>query len=53
MYINSMDVIQILLMLGACWACFLWGRTNGIELTVGTLLHKQIITEEDLERMND
>lgn len=48
-----LDFTQILLMLGACYACYMWGRTGGIEDAIVTLLDKKIITEQDLEKLEE
>lgn len=48
-----LDVTQLLLLLGACLACYNWGKVNGIGGTIGVLLDKKIITEKDLERLAD
>lgn len=53
MDLSWIDFTQIILMLTACWACFAWGKYTGIHLCVEALLHKKIITEADLERLDD
>jgi hypothetical protein len=51
--LNWLDITQIVLLLAACYACFLWGKFNGIDAAVSLLLEKRIITETDLEKLND
>lgn len=53
MDLNWLDLTQIALMLLTCWACFTWGRSNGIELALEALIQKKIISERDLEKLND
>lgn len=48
-----LDFTQILLLLGACYACYKWGEFEGIQCTIGVLLNKKIIKESDLERLTD
>jgi hypothetical protein len=48
-----LDLVQIFLQLAACYACFQWGRVNGIGVTIEALLHKKIITEEDLDSLSE
>lgn len=51
--LDWLDLIQIFLLLAACWACFFWGKVIGIGDTIVTLLEKRIITEKDLDRLQD
>ena len=48
-----LDLTQIILLLAACWACFAWGRMSGISAAVNLLLEKKIITERDLEKLQE
>jgi len=46
-----LDIISIILQLGACFACFVWGKVSGIANLVNTLLEKKIIKESDLDKI--
>jgi hypothetical protein len=46
-----LDVIQIILLLLACYASFAWGKYTGISGTVEMFLDRKIITEADLEKL--
>jgi len=48
-----LDITQIFLQLAACYACYAWGKTVGIGSAIEALLHKKIITDEDLEKFDD
>ena len=48
-----LNITEIILLLGACYACFIWGKHSGIENVVNLFLEKKIITEKDLEKLND
>ena len=48
---NWLDVIQILLLVGACWACFNAGKIKGITEIIETMLYKRMITMEDLKKL--
>lgn len=48
-----LNLTEIILQLLSCWACFWWGKNNGIGLCIEALLHRKIITEKDLEKLND
>lgn len=48
-----LDITQIIFQLAACYACYIWGRSIGIGEAIGVLLHKKIITEKDLEKLDD
>jgi hypothetical protein len=48
-----MDVIQVALLLSACYASYVAGRVTGIETTVDLFIDKKIITEEQLKRAVD
>lgn len=48
-----LNLVEIALQLAACYACYLWGKTSGISLTVNLLLEKQIIKESDLDKLQE
>jgi len=48
-----LNLTEIILQLAACLACYLWGKSIGIGAAIEALLHKKIITEKDLEKLND
>ena len=43
------DLIQIALMLGACYACYWKGRYDGIDETLTELIDRGLIDVEELE----
>ena len=43
------DLLQIALMLVACYACYWKGRNEGIEETVIELIDRGLLNAEDLE----
>ncbi len=43
------DLIQIALMLAACYACYWKGRQEGIEETVTELIDRGLLDVEELE----
>jgi hypothetical protein len=45
------DLIQITLMLVACYACYWKGRYEGIEETVTELIDRGLLDEKELEEM--
>ena len=45
------DVIQIALMLAACYACYVKGELKGIEETVTELIDRGLLDEKELEEM--
>ena len=47
------NVVEIVLLVGACYACHLWGIHKGISDTIFLLLEKKIVTQEDLENLNN
>lgn len=51
--LDWMNITHILLMLGACYMCFAWGKTNGIASVVALFLDKGLITESDLDKLQD
>jgi hypothetical protein len=48
-----LDITQIIMLLAACFSCYMWGRSIGISAAIEALLHKKIITEKDLEKFDD
>lgn len=46
-----LDITQILLMLGACYACFHWGKYDGVSTVIQLLLDKKLITESQLDKL--
>lgn len=44
---NLLDVIQIGLMLGACYACFRWGHHKGINDTINFFEDEGVIEVKD------
>lgn len=51
--LDWLDLVQIALLLSACYACFSWGKVIGIQGTIDMFLFKKIITEKDLEKLTD
>lgn len=51
--LNWLDIIQIVLLLLACYLCYLAGKFNGVQSVISLLLDKDIITEKDLDRLTD
>ena len=45
------DLIQIALMLAACYACYIKGEHKGIEETVTELIERGLLDEKELEEM--
>ena len=45
------DVIQIALLLVACYACYVKGELKGIEETVTELIDRGLLDEKELEEM--
>lgn len=48
--INVSDIIHLILSLAACYACFHWGRREGIVDLATMLVENGTITEKDLEK---
>lgn len=48
-----LDITEIVLQLLACYACYIWGKSTGIGEAIGVLLHKKIITEKDLDKLDE
>jgi len=49
--ITTMDLIQIALLVAACYGCYWKGRFSGIEDVINELLDREIIDPKDLENM--
>ena len=49
--ISVMDIIQIALLLAACFACYVNGKIKGISSVINDLLDHGKITLKDLEEM--
>lgn len=45
-----LDLIHILLLLGACFACFVAGQINGATGLVKLLIEHDILTKEDFDK---
>ena len=50
---NFMDFVRIILLLLACYCCYLAGKFKGAINMVNHMLDNDIITEDDLDRMNE
>lgn len=48
-----LNVIELLWLVGACYACFIWGKNKGVEETVTLLIEQEILTEKDLKKLGD
>lgn len=48
--ITGMDLIQIALMVAACYACYIKGKVEGIEVTVTELIDRGLLDVEELEK---
>ena len=48
-----LNLTQIILMVGACYACHLWGVHKGVSDTIFILLEKKLVTQKQLENLND
>ncbi len=48
-FLTGGDLIQIALMLAACYACYWKGRQEGIEETVTELIDRGLLDVEELE----
>jgi hypothetical protein len=51
--ISVMDLIQITLLLGACFACYVKGKIEGIDLVLNDLLDRDKIKLEDVTDLLD
>ena len=49
---NLMDFLQLALLLLACYCCYLAGKFNGAINMVNHMLDNDIITEDDLDRLD-
>lgn len=47
------NLMEIALLLAACYACHVWGIHKGVTDTISLLLEKNVITPQDLENLND
>jgi hypothetical protein len=47
---TGMDLIQIILMLVACYACYVKGKVEGIEDTVTELIDRGLLDLDELEK---
>ena len=47
-----LDIIQIVLLLGACFACFLYGQMSGVTGLAKLLVHHKFMNEEDFDRFH-
>jgi len=47
------DIIQIALMLGACWACRVSGYYKGVTETIDFFTEKGIVDIKDLEKLEE
>jgi hypothetical protein len=45
-----LDVIQIVLLVAACFACFVAGQVNGAAGLVKLLIDHKVMTEEDFDK---
>ena len=45
------NIIEIVLLLAACYACYIRGHDKGIEVLAIALLEHKIIKESDLEKV--
>lgn len=50
---NWLDLSQIILLLAACYACFLAGKFRGVHAIIDLLLEKELIKESDLDKLTD
>lgn len=49
--VNLYNVIEIALLLAACFACYGKGKIDGIGDTIEELLDREIISLKDLEKL--
>ncbi len=49
----TLDLINILLLVSACYSCFIWGKTTSAESVLRVLLKNKIITKADLKKITD
>lgn len=43
------DTIQLILMLAACYACYHWGRRDGVIMLATSLVEGGKLTEKDFD----
>jgi hypothetical protein len=53
MILDWLDLTQILLLLVACYTCFLAGKFRGVHAIIDLLLEKNLIKESDLDKLTD
>lgn len=46
-----LSIIELVWLVGACYACFVWGKQNGVTLAIDLLLQEKIISHKDLEKL--
>tara|TARA_A100001011_G_C13539064_1_gene527770 strand:- start:146 stop:319 length:174 start_codon:yes stop_codon:yes gene_type:complete len=46
-------VIQLILMLGACYSCYLSGKEKGIDELIDILIKKRMIDSEQLKKITN
>lgn len=51
--ITVADLIQIALLIGACYACYIKGKVNGVVDLANMLLERGKISLKDLEELQD
>lgn len=49
--VNVYNVVEIVLLLAACYACYQKGQYDGINDTIYELLDREIISVSDLEKL--
>lgn len=47
---TGMDLIQMVLMVVACYACYVRGKVEGIEITVTELIDRGLLDPEEFEK---
>lgn len=52
-FLSLIDFFQIGLLLVACYCCYLAGKFNGAINLVNHMLDNDIITEQDLDRLDE
>jgi len=51
--LDWLNILEILLLVSACWACYFRGRVNGVHSVIELFLEEKIITPRDLEKLKD
>ena len=46
-----LNLTEIFLLLGACWACYNAGKIKGVSELVEILLERKMLTREDFEKL--